>query len=409
MERAALRRAWRVGGCGAVTGVLLLIEVAGAGAQGLAPRRAETVSFEAQAAAAAAVAKEQADWGPGVRAEGDDGAGNGGDGKDGSRVIYSKDGTWTLPVTALTAGAACMPHCAGVCMEHCQFRANPATGLVDDTRPCSADCQRMCKQGCLDEPDAAEGGGGLADAAAEEASENASPGDKVGGKVGGGEIGGEKGGEEEEGRHAQKDGVGANDTADKSEIPLKDCIPVCLTECLPHCERASTKDPHICKGDCNSYCVRDCKLQQGTGGPAGGGKLPEESDGPMFEYMSVDDAVLPHQSPKMDSRDMGPTECEPHCNSECVDECRLKYHTPEKCPGECKRDCHNYCKPLYGTVDTVGDKLVQETERGRKTPLYSDDIEASHSHDHLKRSEEAEETQETEDLLYTHTALHKLV
>eukprot|EP00960_Hanusia_phi_P024794 729698-Hanusia_phi.AAC.2 len=48
----------------------------------------------------------------------------------------------------------------------------------------------------------------------------------------------------------------------------------------------------------------------------------------------------------MDSRTLGPKECEPHCNFECNSECERKYEFPWKCPAECKRDCSNYCKPL---------------------------------------------------------------
>lgn len=140
-------------------------------------------------------------------------------------------------------------------------------------------------------------------------------------------------------------------------------------------------------------------MQQGEGGDLNKESMPEDPEGMTFEYMSVDDAVLPHQSPKMDSRDMGATECEPHCNSECVDECEHKYHTPEKCPHECKKDCYNYCKPLYGTLNNVGDKLVQNAEGAdsRKSPLYSQDIEEQHAHTRWDPSEDENEDADSSD------------
>ena len=300
--------------------LLLVVHVAGSSADGVAPREAEQISLEAQAAAASAVATEQVDY-----ADSDGGARDA-DGEEGDELesIYSKDGTWTLPAAALTAGAACMPHCTGICMEHCQFKANPATGLVEDSAPCSSDCKRMCRQGCRREP--AEAGGkqheeGLAEEAASEAEANAHDAATRGGSAqdelgngnnadasieqghggGGGDQGNgdEDDGDDTDGANALIDGVGANDESDKGDIPLKDCIPACLAECFPQCERPSTKDPHICKGDCNSYCARDCKMQQGERGDDDKEPLPEDPHGVTFEYMSVDDAVLPHQSPKM--------------------------------------------------------------------------------------------------------------
>ena len=362
-ERLCRRlRSWQM----AAAALVLLLHASGSSAQhGLSPAEAEEVSSQAQEAAAAAVAREQVhDADGGVE-----------------DVIYSQDGTWTLPATALAAGSACKPHCTGVCMEHCQFEKNPATGVVEDTAPCAADCKAMCKQGCKGQSETGgEQGDSFAEDAAKEAQDNedgdeeesTDAGDEE--EKGATEQGGKDGeddGDDENGENAETDGVGPNDGAERGEMALEDCIPVCLQECLPQCERASTQDPHICKGDCNSYCDRDCKLDQGVGAQP----LPEDHVGASFEYMSVDDAVLPHQSPKMDSRDMGPAECEPHCNSECLDECGQKYHTPERCPDECKKDCYNYCKPLYGKLNNVGDKLLQESEDAtmRTAPQGADD------------------------------------
>ena len=233
MALTARRRRGRLAE-GVLVLVLVLAHAKGTGAQGLAPGAAEAVSFEAQAAAAAAVAEEQADWGPRPGAHAGSGEAEEGGGDDGGGAIYSKDGTWTLPATALTAGAACMPHCSGVCMEQCQFRADPATGLVEDTRPCAADCKHMCKEGCRGEPADAGAAGGtqhdapsLADDAADEASANAGPGKDGGGGEDGRESeagdtddgekqGGDEGQDDEEG-HALKDGVGVNDKVNEEE------------------------------------------------------------------------------------------------------------------------------------------------------------------------------------------------
>jgi len=37
-------------------------------------------------------------------------------------------------------------------MEHCQFRQNPATGVMEDASLCAADCKDMCKRGCSHTP-----------------------------------------------------------------------------------------------------------------------------------------------------------------------------------------------------------------------------------------------------------------
>lgn len=153
-RRATRTRMWHALGIA----VVLLLHVAGSGAQGVSPVEAEDASFAAQAAAASSVAKEQIDWAVGAhdaRGVGDDKSADDGEeeGEDAGEgqvdgAIYSKDGTWTLPHTALVSGAACEPHCRGVCMENCQFRQNPATGVAEDAAPCAADCKDMCNRGC---------------------------------------------------------------------------------------------------------------------------------------------------------------------------------------------------------------------------------------------------------------------
>ena len=257
--------------------LLFLLHVAGSSAQGIAPSEAEDVSFLAQEAAAASVAKEVVDrqvnahraGAKGASEDGEDGDGDGdgedaedGGGEEGGDggVIYSQDGTWTLPQTALAAGAACKPHCTGQCMEHCQFKANKATGEVEDTKKCAADCKEMCKRGCRQEPAEAGGkqhGESLAARLAEEAEEGAhlsNPEEtttlpkttRTDGEDGGEDGGEDDGGDREDGPDARTDGVGVN-SHDRSELPMKDCIPSCIAECFPACERPSTKDPHICK------------------------------------------------------------------------------------------------------------------------------------------------------------------
>ena len=337
---------------------LVVLQGIGAGAQdGLAPGAAEQVSLQAQAAAASAVASERADWGSWSRGADIEGAAASG-GKVERGTVYSQDRAWALPPQALTKGASCMPHCTGVCIEECQFREDPKTGLTADQALCPDDCKDMCSRGCK-----VLGGGGaktgskdagqhdqLVEDAAQHAEEGRADDDW-------------EDDSDDDGENAQTDGVGVQDAPRREEIPRADCIPVCLAECYPNCELASTQDPHICKGDCNSYCKRDCQLDQGVGPPdSDSGPLPEDADGSTFEYMSVDDAVLPHESPKMDSRDLGPSECEPHCTSECVEECQDRYHTPEQCPDECKRDCAQYCRPLQAPFNSVGDMLVREAQ-----------------------------------------------
>jgi hypothetical protein len=92
-----------------------------------------------QAAAASAVSKEQADWGQGLA----DAGGTEGTIESGDTDATDADGKESiLPEGALVAGASCMPHCTGVCMEHCNFAKAKATGCDPGK------CEDTCKRGC---------------------------------------------------------------------------------------------------------------------------------------------------------------------------------------------------------------------------------------------------------------------
>mmetsp|Transcript_22677 Transcript_22677/g.51125 ORF Transcript_22677/g.51125 Transcript_22677/m.51125 type:complete len:286 (-) Transcript_22677:120-977(-) len=143
---------------------------------------------------------------------------------------------------------------------------------------------------------------------------------------------------------------------------LSPCVTGCLAKCVSQCMGNPSTD-NLCTEDCRKYCRRDCQLRLNEEYPGTEKKLQVKFL-PPIQFMSSDEAVLPHQSRKMDSRTLGPKECEPHCNFECNSECERKYEFPWKCPAECKRDCSNYCKPLTTGSLNNGDKLVQEDEEG---------------------------------------------
>mmetsp|Transcript_409 Transcript_409/g.899 ORF Transcript_409/g.899 Transcript_409/m.899 type:complete len:285 (-) Transcript_409:123-977(-) len=151
--------------------------------------------------------------------------------------------------------------------------------------------------------------------------------------------------------------------------PPSRCVNGCVSKCVPECMGNPNTDS-LCTEDCEKYCKRDCMLRPNSEYP-GAEKKVKVKFLPPIQLMSSSNAVLPHQSPKMDSLALGPTECEPHCNFECNTECERKYEFPWKCPAECKRDCADYCKPLTTGRLNNGDKLVREDEDSLRRVLRS--------------------------------------
>lgn len=144
---------------------------------------------------------------------------------------------------------------------------------------------------------------------------------------------------------------------EKLLLAVKDCVPACMSQCAPQCVKNGAS-PNVCAGECNSYCKRDCALEAKLGSnPLAGAKAAGDGSGDEFEFLSVDEAVDPKDSPKMDSRELGAAHCEPHCNDECNAECGKGYHSPHKCASECEASCAAYCAPLYATGRPVTPNL----------------------------------------------------
>lgn len=225
-------------------------------------------------------------------------------------TVYSPDGAWALPPNAVQPGPSCAQECNRRCIDHCRANNNDQEGT------CREDCDGMCHQGCF-------------------------PSEKK--------------------RDPMEEGTNRLDEElrqkEKLLLAVKDCVPACMSQCAPQCVKNGAS-PNVCAGECNSYCKRDCALEAKLGSnPLAGAKAAGDGSGDEFEFLSVDEAVDPKDSPKMDSRELGAAHCEPHCNDECNAECGKGYHSPHKCASECEASCAAYCAPLYATGRPVTPNL----------------------------------------------------
>ena len=80
------------------------------------------------------------------------------------------------------------------------------------------------------------------------------------------------------------------ETTDDEKRPELKCVQECGGECEKLCVR-DTKDPGLCKMDCNNFCTRDCS-------EATAPVQPDHVDEPTI--ISMDEAVPHSMSPKMD-------------------------------------------------------------------------------------------------------------